>query len=80
MTEVADPWEVRVFWRPAPGATCPEFTTYAVDGESQAVDAAVSVLDGCCHRWALVKAAAAQIRHAQDLGPWRPVTGPGSYL
>lgn len=75
-----DVWDVRVFWQPASGVTCPEFTTYVVRGESQAIDAAVSVLMSCSHRWALVKASGAQIRRTGDLGRWRPVAVTRSYL
>ena len=71
----AEAWEVRVFWRPVPEVTCPRVTTHVAHSEDQAIDMAVSVLDGCCHPWALVKASAAQIRRANDDGPWRTVPG-----
>lgn len=76
----ADLWSVRVFWKPAPGVSCPEYTTFIVKGETQAIDSAVLALDGCRHRWAPVKAAAAQVRRAGDSGAWRAVTVSRSYL
>lgn len=73
-------WEVRVHWKPAGGVTCPAFTTYVVSGESCAVDEAVSVLDGCRHPKALVKAVSAEVRRAGDPGPWRAVSAGPRYL
>jgi hypothetical protein len=71
-------WEVRVHWKPAAGVTCPELTTYAVADENEAIDSAVSVLDGCRHPRALVKAVHAEIRSAS--GAWRTVAASHSYL
>ena len=75
-----EPWQVRVHWKPEPGVTCPEFTTYAADDESQAIDSAVSALDGNRHPWALVKASGAEVRRAGDSGPWRSVASSSTYL
>lgn len=64
-------WEVRVWWTPAEGATCPEHTTYPAADENQAIDEAVSVADGARHPWLPVKARRVEIRCAG--GEWRPV-------
>lgn len=64
-------WEIRVHWRPAPGVTCPGYTTHAADSEAHAVDGAVSALDGCRHPWALTTATHAEIRPVG--GEWRNV-------
>jgi hypothetical protein len=66
-------WDVRVHWKAEPGATCLPYTLHAVTGEAQAIDAAVSVMDGCRHRWAPVRATVAEIRRAGDTGSWRRV-------
>ena len=69
-------WEVRVYWKPAAGVTCPHFTTYAAVNENEAIDVVVSVMDGCRHPHALVKAVRGEIRSAG--GTWRTVaTSPG---
>jgi hypothetical protein len=80
MSRPSDSWDVRVFWRPVSGVTCPEYTTYVVNGESQAIDAAVSVLTSCSHRWALVTASAAQVRRSGDGGPWVAVEQGRSHI
>jgi hypothetical protein len=67
------PWEVRVWWRPADGVACPEFTTFGAEDEDGAIDEAVSVMDGCRHRRALVMAVRAEIRPAGFEGRWRTV-------
>lgn len=64
-------WEVRVRWAAGPGVTAPEFTVHSVADDNAALDAAVSVIDGCRHPWALVKATGAQIR--PEGGEWRAV-------
>jgi hypothetical protein len=68
-------WEVRVRWEPEAGVTCPGFTFYAAANEDEAIDTAVSVLDGCRHPRALVKAVHAEIRSAG--GAWRAVAASG---
>lgn len=64
-------WEIRVHWYAAPGVTAPEFTVHSADDENQALDAAVSVLDGARHRWAPVRAQGVAIRPAG--GTWRVI-------
>ena len=71
--EIGDLWDVRVHWTADPGATCLPYTVHIVNNETQAVDAAVSVMDGCRHRWAPVRAALAEIRRTGDTGRWRRV-------
>ncbi len=73
MEPETEAWEVRVWWEPSAGVTCPKFTVHAAWSESAAVDEAVSVLDGNRHHRALVKAVAAEIRRAGDGGSWRRV-------
>jgi hypothetical protein len=67
-------WVLRVHWRPAPGVTCPEYTTYPAESETCAIDDAVSILDGTRHPRALVKAVRAEIRRTGDPGPWLAMT------
>jgi hypothetical protein len=66
-------WEVRVWWRAVDGVTCPEFTTFRVEDETKAIDEAVSTMDGCRHRRALVTAVRAEIRPYLSEGKWRVV-------
>lgn len=85
MSETTELWHVRVYWKAEPGAACLPHTEHIVSGESRAIDAAVSVLEGCSHRWAPVHATRAEIRRQGSDGPWRlvpgtPTTLTGSYL
>jgi hypothetical protein len=73
-------WEVRVHWRAESGATCLDSTVHIVNGETQAIDAAVAALDGCRHPWAPVRATSAEIRRSAGIGAWRPVAFTRSYL
>ena len=75
-----DEWDVRVHWRAMPGASCPACSTYAVNGESQAIDAAVGALDGGAHPWLPVRAVRAEIRRTGATGPWRSVADAASYV
>lgn len=75
-----DEWNVRIHWHPVGGATAPEYTTYVVNGESQAVDAAVFALDGNCHPWAPVRAVRAEIRRLGNAGEWRSVAVTRTYV
>lgn len=82
MTDAGEAWDVRMHWKPSSGVTCPEYTTHTVKGgETQAIDSAVSALDGCRHPWSLIQATGAEIRRAGDAGAWRSVGSSGrSYL
>lgn len=64
-------WEVRVHWTADPGVPCPEPTVHPAEDENQALDAAVSILDGARHPWLPVRAHSAEIRPAG--GTWRTV-------
>jgi hypothetical protein len=75
MSETTQLWDVRVHWKPDAGATCLPHTVHIVSGESQAIDAAVSALDGCRHRWAPVRAIKAEVRPTGSGAPWRQVFG-----
>lgn len=75
MSEADELWHVRVHWTAEPGATCMPYDEHIVSGESRAVDAAVSVLDSCCHPWAPVRATLAEVRRQGSEGPWRRVVG-----
>lgn len=77
------PWEIRVTWEGIPGFECPRWTNYEVQAERAAIDRAVSIMDGCRHPDAPVKAMKAEIRIIKGGGPWRVVAaGPAirSYI
>jgi hypothetical protein len=75
------PWEVRVTWavrevapgEPMPGVECVKWSHIDVMGESAALDRAVSILDGCKHPDAPVRAVRAEIRRTRAGDEWRTI-------
>jgi hypothetical protein len=75
------PWEVRITWAvrevqpgaPMPGVSTPKWSHLDVMGESAALDRAVSILDGCRHPDAPVRAVRAEIRRTKAGDAWRTI-------